>query len=86
MRRCKHTYFATAGDQYLLHGELSFVVDAIEVEDVERRRDTEVADDFVDVQNLLVWVWLGRYRCGQYWGETVQEKSMFPFMVCRLRE
>lgn len=58
MQRYKHTYFATAGHQYLLHGELSIVVDAIHVEDVERGWNGKVADDFVDVQNLVVWLLL----------------------------
>lgn len=59
MRRCKHTYFAAAGHQYLLHGELPIVTDAIEVEDVEGRWNGKVANDLVHVQNPLVGLWLG---------------------------
>ena len=64
MGRCKHTYFAPAGDQDLLHGELPIVTDAINVENIERGRNGKVADNFVDVQDLLVRLWLGRYRRG----------------------
>lgn len=77
----RHTYFTTARDQDLLHGELSIVVDAIGVENVERGRDGKVANGSVDVQDVLVRLLLGRYRSGQHRGETIEEKPMLPFVV-----